>query len=717
MDTYKNSIQHLLKNTNTSKTSTYYDLSIFLLKETIIVSDLEGVAPTKQIDSIMKSGKQVLYLGDLCDYTYPDELKDTVKPENLCMLRLMKHFVAKQDSEHGATRWILGNRDLNKIKLRHLLRLSDNSTYWKHRLNKPNKEKHCEQILNLAVELVNNNIQNNIQTPIDKTNEEFVEGENSIPNETRNNFMSLNSYLNNADKEKANKAYWAVNGNDFKAFAPYWNTSIKSYKDKWNNKYKTIRTYTLKQRFDIIFGADPAIGTMSAQNTLYELPREYGITDEMIDEIKKQKNVSDDELRSALVFIIYMRLLDKSLYKAGNGGEFDGYLYQYLSNGSCVNYAKHNNDLYLFSHAGMKLNFFMNSNTSLEYLSKITKDQWSKDIIQSGGVHDYSYKSKIVHFNSQVINLIKYILEFDYKTNVDIYTHIQVLGAIAVPAYKNKKLNELLNPVGVLAGLSPVSLLISDNQDKADLSWLNPSGNVINVFGHITYGLGYTFNKVADKSFVITTDFSNYFMKSKSLKMYNDNKLLLSLNFNSDSQDKIFYLYGNIYYDADKFKNFEKYKSLSGKEKKNAINGNMYLNYSDYLMDNYSFLYRYRFDLSDFPTPTNKYERYSGKICLILGSESSTNSQYKFTNKTSELGSNSNTEFGFNKEFEFNNNNQCEPYVKLYSESDFHGGISNILLYLESDVNTIPSGGFRKTRKTRKTRKHRKVRTIRRNRK
>ena len=46
------------------------DLSEFLKKDTIIVSDLEGTAPTKLLDEIMESGKQVLYLGDLCDYTY-----------------------------------------------------------------------------------------------------------------------------------------------------------------------------------------------------------------------------------------------------------------------------------------------------------------------------------------------------------------------------------------------------------------------------------------------------------------------------------------------------------------------------------------------------------------------------------------------------------------------------------------------------------------------
>ena len=131
MSTQKLSFTSSIANTNRKALSG--DLTHFLSKETIIVSDLEGVAPTPQINPIMEGDKQVLYLGDLCDYTYNSEIKDTIKKENLCMLRLMKHFVDHQNSKTGATRWILGNRDLNKIKLKHLLRMNNNSTYWKNK--------------------------------------------------------------------------------------------------------------------------------------------------------------------------------------------------------------------------------------------------------------------------------------------------------------------------------------------------------------------------------------------------------------------------------------------------------------------------------------------------------------------------------------------------------------------------------------------------------
>ena len=683
----------------------YGNLTHFLNKETIIVSDLEGVAPTSQINPIMKGDKQVLYLGDLCDYTYnlvnvdgkdkilrdpeipeiPEIPVIPVKQENLCMLRLMKHFVDHQNSETGATRWILGNRELNKIKLKHLLRMNDNSTYWKNKAT--DKNSNALNVLQLAKNLVDQN-----NTLIEK----------------RNSFQKTTL-------EYEESILWAVDGNDFKDFSPYWNNSNTAYKPRWLDS--DIETKTLKQRFDIIFGLDPSVGTMSAQNTLYELPREYGIDDDMITDIEA------DELRSALVFIIYMRLLDDSLYKDKNAGEYDGYLYQYLVYGSCVNYAYKStttgNDLYLFSHAGMKLNFFIDDNTILDYLSNITDTQWKTEIIgqtkQSGGnLYDNDVK-KIEKFNTQVINLIKIILDYDYIgyefskyakdhklkhasilhqipelhkgytnaknlehrgkafTNLSenasiLYLYIQMLGAVAVPAYSNTNLNDLILKEANFGfkenfmGLSPVSITPADTLTNEDLSSLNANGNVINVFGHTTFGFGYTFNKVGKKSFLITTDFSNGFMKTSLLdgKQYNYNYLLLLFKFNSD---KIFYLDGNIYYDTNNFKEYTE----------GEIKGNVYKNNAVYNMSNL-FVYNYEFNLDDFPNPSDKYERYNGEICK--------------------------------DEYRFNFNSKCNNGIKLYTKTN---GVSK-LLYLDPASSTPSSGGSRKSRKVRKVVKRSRVR-------
>ena len=454
------------------------DLSEFLKKDTIIVSDLEGTAPTKLLDEIMESGKQVLYLGDLCDYTYnttfDPNIEKTIKTENLCMLRLMKHFVDKQDSEHGATRWILGNRDLNKIKLRHLLRFSDNKPYWKKQEElyvqisqikhtkttkkthkKLKKPSHLDEILNLAIELIKYN--------------------------------------------SKNSSDWALNGNDFKRFAPFWNKYTTdenghlkenpNYKNKWDSN--DLQTDTLYQRFLLIFGEDPKEGTMSAANTLSRLPEEYGFTLKELMKTSlqiKENNIIQNtinyimnELRSALVFIIYMRMLDGTLQRSGN---YDGYLYQYLLNGLCANYAYKNYDLYLFSHAGLTMDFFKSENSekpeAFELLENINPTQ-------QGGSNKLD---KIKLFNNSVYDKVKQILEHDYSSNLD-ESLIQIILAISSPAYQNT--DEVLKQ---LKYLSPVSVLPIDSPVNEDLSELNLNGNVINIFGHTTKGFGYTFSNV-----------------------------------------------------------------------------------------------------------------------------------------------------------------------------------------------------------------------------
>ena len=484
---------------------------------------------------------------------------------------------------------------------------------------------------------------------------------------------------------------------------------------------------------------------MSAQNTLYELPREYGIDDDMITDIEA------DELRSALVFIIYMRLLDDSLYKDKNAGEYDGYLYQYLVYGSCVNYAYHlngdKNDLYLFSHAGMKLYFIEHDNTILDYLSKISLLTWnsiSKSSVQSGGA--VTYKDKVKKCNTQVNELIKYILNYNYYDNFDNFEqNLQKIIAISVPAYQNSNLlfrifqtvesskiketnttvrhnlkkysnsfrsgplllgsgssgsKDMLN-ITKLQDLFPIMSPI-DAPMKEDLSSLNPNGRVINVFGHTPMGFGYTFSKTGDSdnsSLVITTDFSNGFMKSNLLRDYDTNYLLLSLNLNK--REEQFHLYGDLKY-SDKLtqndnRNIYKFQKFESK----------YFNNTDFNMNN-EFYYNYRFNLDEilktlqlsdnsnsYMHNSNRptyYNLYNGQICnkyALNKLKRSHNGRY-FEN-IPEFGFGKNTNFGFgnakaNTFFNIVNTENgipCESHIKIFSKV----GIENMskLLCLETD--------------------------------
>lgn len=708
------------------------DLSEFLKNDTIIVSDLEGTAPTKLLNEIMESDKQVLYLGDLCDYTYYEpNISKNLKAENLCMLRLMKHFVDKQNSEHGATRWILGNRDLNKIKLRHLLRFSNNSTYWKETDN--NEPKYIPYN------------PNNPYIPYNPIIQKHTDNLHSTLTLNLDTVLQLAIKLidnNTKDKNKSTKQYiplWAVNNDDFKMYSPFWNSGNDVYLEKWiKNK---LTTDTLYKRFLLIFGRDPNEGTMSAGNTLNKLPEEYGFSMDKLNETAKSKNVDLNELLSALVFIIYMRLLDKDLYHKyetdDTCNKYDGCLYYYLVNGACANYAYSNNDLYLFSHAGLTMDFFKNNNLitpeAFNILANLSKKDWTniKNPYSKlkGGAINTKVDDIIKKFNETVSKKIKYILDKDSNLHGDIiYYLIQGLLAISTSAYQNPNLTELRH-------LSPVCLLPKDSPIKEDLSSLNKLGSVVNVFGHTTKGFGYTFSKVKKEhlipfntsnnisvkrhltdtghlmpfntsqfinkgysvpfnttkyvvpeltSYVITTDFSNGIMKSDLLyqKHYNNNNLLLTMKLGTE---KPFHLHGSLTFSDKLTKSSIHYNEYSNPKTINILDKSAFISNIDTINNVKKLNYDYRFNLTNF--------MYDPQ-CLFNGIGSIN------TAVTSNLNNN-----------EFSTpNNKMNIYSLLKSDQDK-------LLILESSTQSAGTRKTRKARKTRKTRKHRKARTIRRNRK
>ena len=124
-----------------SQTSTISDITSFIQShnDILIVSDLEGLNPATQINKITEhlsgsvEGKTngIIYNGDLVDYTTapnsPPE-KISINADNLCILKLLKLLVNGMES--GNAKCMIGNRELNKIKLLSLIQIQNNSKWW-----------------------------------------------------------------------------------------------------------------------------------------------------------------------------------------------------------------------------------------------------------------------------------------------------------------------------------------------------------------------------------------------------------------------------------------------------------------------------------------------------------------------------------------------------------------------------------------------------------
>jgi hypothetical protein len=421
----------------------------FLQKgDVMIISDIEGYVPEIQITKILdhlKNGNNLIYNGDVLDYTYNGSDRNN-SPEKLCALTLLYHLV--EGMKKGNVKCQIGNRELNKIKLLLTnLFLDENRKWW----TKGNT------LLEIAQNLV-------------KLNNESI---------TKDEQLWLVEDL------KIINPFWAGNKeNLFKIWK-----GVNKSGTKIQNASKKPKDKSLLERYNTIFGVDTKIGTISAQNNIIEMYKELGLT----------VDINDNELKAAIVFTVFARLLDKQLYytpksftwfkdNKGINLNLDGYLYYYLVNGNPATYSKikcnpetqgEYDTLLLFAHGGISLKFIetkdktnnnKTSGTGLDLLNKVSVDEWKKianidyELTQKGGnveraetIIDHikkfnkQYNDKISELFSSKQNV--YIMYLEQNNDV-IYPSplLQVLLSICTPADNNS----IIKSKEYLTELSPI---------------------------------------------------------------------------------------------------------------------------------------------------------------------------------------------------------------------------------------------------------------------
>ena len=381
--------------------------------------------------------------------------------------------------------------------------------------------------------------------------------ESDNPDLNVNSFIDENIYIDIVSKlmikifnNKENNSIWKVT--TMKDYIPFWSKKTDDLNKKWITKgenYITDIMTTLYDRFLRIFGTDTSVGTMSAENTLKYIPNElFPEIQEVVDRIKKNTNTNNtNEILSAIVFTVFMRMLDKDLYKPktmpisfslNKIGDLDGYLWKYLTTSSPALYAVNpsNQDLLLFSHGGITEEFITTTNNKngLNILYEI--DEWGK--VLNGSTTE---KNININYDSDNINIIDKIESYNklyfeilnkcfenFKNN-EFNTEIMVLLSISAPAENNS----VIKANGyTTSNLSPI-------QPKLPItSILTKAGENINVFnfcGHASAGFGYGFKKVEENMYFISADFSSsLYKKGICSPTYNDNFLSLTIKYDAN---------------------------------------------------------------------------------------------------------------------------------------------------------------------------------------
>jgi hypothetical protein len=483
------------------------DISSFIQKHSdiIIVSDTEGFVPKAQIEKIMEYSQSpsngIIFNGDTLDYTYTfgtDAIaKSIMIPENVCALKLLKVFVEGMSRPNPSVICNIGNRDLNKIKLLALLLKADGEQWW----NNDNGNSYEEIAKKLLI----------------KFNE-------------------------NQDKEN----FWLFS--DLKTINPFWNVFHSAFTNRWKSS-KEIKTSTLADRYDYIFGADPGKGTISAPNNIDFMPMEVGI------------NTNDRELKAAIVFTMYARMLFMKYEPKPGNFQYDGILREYLLKSNAASYAVIDDNLLLFGHGGFTNSFFFEKDSAVKMLKDIlekNKDMFDtvQDItyelqsIQKGGSLNKEV-AKIENFNTDFKKLMqslfldtnlgqmssKYIRE---KENGKKYLsdELSILNILCTPASNHPIFKEHPAFIKYSTDLSPIQVSAPANADFSAMdltTTIIPGQNsnikrVYNIFSHIPKGFGYSFGNSGINTHFINTDFSNSLFKDATLlSKYDENMLLLHL--------------------------------------------------------------------------------------------------------------------------------------------------------------------------------------------
>jgi hypothetical protein len=517
-----------------------YDLSTFINgKKTLLISDFEGTTPTAHFDKFKDycttgEDKNVIFLGDIFDNTAqfskscsgeecgnPNDYTDECPTDaNYCALQTIKLLVDNPDN----CRYVFGNRDINKIKLLPFFSFADGKKWW------INGESYEDIVTNLI---------------------------NSV---------------------KENKNIWLVNKKNIKYFRPFWKnkfnevdkvigidtkvdpTGKKKENDKAYDQNKTWmedepNIHDIYHRFVLMFGRDADKGTMSALVTLKCIPNELAFNGLALKDNNKFFNVKDDlvstfKMRAALTLTIFMRMLDKELWKGikkdkpevGTFGALDGYLYHYLMKSPAAYYAVYAENLLLFAHGGITTDFV--EGDGMEEINKYEKrsmDVWdgileNKVALSGGNNYDNKICKSINNYNKKITEILGHF--FNFKS-------YNVLSKLKETSFRNdaavKNLSDwnweraMLILLELSAGSKQNPNQVKEPSTDILDTYADDFTKIYNVFGHASSSAGYSISKVAksNKTFYINTDFSTTLYKDAiacDVNTYNNNYLIAVLD-------------------------------------------------------------------------------------------------------------------------------------------------------------------------------------------
>jgi len=488
-----------------------------------VISDVEGEDILSLLPSnitinngiITNEDVEIIICGDVLDSTVPfpftiDDYYIQKKSFNLRNLKLINNNPDK-------IKYVLGNRDLNKIKCLYLNKLNndDNNEYINCFNNgncdlfKQNTEINTLEINTLEINTLEINEQN-------KMNEQIKE-------------KNLRNLYNNLKKLKLS---WKE---DIDNWGRFWMDKEAINKDKEKNKdYKNNYEDFFYNRYNQI-----CADSMAAPNLLYTIPYEYL----NIKDLNKDKINLNKDYYAFIVLFIFNILLTKE--KKNNR------LYKFFKNGKLCLYEKYDTNIYLYSHGGIthnmldKLNDFLTNNN-------LTFDLSVNKLL--GGTKKYTFNTDIdTNIDSKIDkinNLYKDIITKIYSNDNDNDNKNLVIKLLMISApIQDNYINKISTNYTFNSTLESPILPGYNNLNENTL--FNIDGyNIYQFLGHQPYGYGCSFKKYYDfNTTIINLDNSGtYRGRYRTYNNNNDNKIMNYVLIENDNIK----LFSDIYIDIEK---------------------------------------------------------------------------------------------------------------------------------------------------------------------
>ena len=463
-------------------------------KKVQIISDPEGFKIPDVPDD-----EELYICGDLIDSVIKGKKEDFLELKSFNLYNIQK-CITKNNVFLA-----LGNRDLNKLKCRYL----------------------CE-----------------LKTT---TNEDANEDANALINKFNNGNIELT--YDNYNIIKNAKPEWKEN---HKNWYPYWNTGNQIFK-KTDSKYTDSKTYwtttsdekkkiMFKHRYDVIFGLDPTVGTMSSDNVIDAIAKEINLDLSTISENDKQ------DYKAFVTLAIFKSMCMNSFQNYNpeikdlktiiNSNQVRGWLCEmYRKHQVCYMLLDGSTNVYLLSHGGISSKLILNPEILSNMHKALSQPRLNELISDSEKFYNNlkgGYYDKYPNVNTENINLTERINKINeiIKNSINSFItsgnpeDVKFLLTIATGFNCDNFTKLLIDPSGIdCTNLpSPIDIgpIMPGIESLRKSMFIMEGRTIYQIIGHKPIGM----NTIVDlyesgnnKAVLINLDISNTFMATSLNKL------------------------------------------------------------------------------------------------------------------------------------------------------------------------------------------------------